>query len=60
MTASTTAINPNGVLCVALEVEQGGTGCCHCTAHCVHYQRGFLRLVVNSNKVNNACGLKLS
>ena len=43
-------LNPDGVLCVALEVGQGGTGYCCCDAHCVHHQRASLRLVVNSNK----------
>ena len=49
---TTTGNNPDGIISIALEVEQGGTGCCCCVAHCVHYQRAFLRLVVNSNKVN--------
>ena len=48
---TTASINPDSVLCVALEVGQGGTGHC-CIAHCVHHQRASLRLVVNSNKVN--------
>ena len=46
--------NPDGVLCVALEVGQDGIGCCCCIAHCVVHPRASLRLVVNSNKVN-AC-----
>ena len=47
---TTLSINTDGVLCVALEVGQGGTGC-YCTVHCVHQQRASLRLVVNSNTV---------
>ena len=43
-------MNPDGVLHVALEVGQGGTGSC-CIAHGVVHQRASLRLVVNSNKV---------
>ena len=49
---STSSMNPDGVLCVALEVAQGSTGCC-CIVHCVHQQRASLRLVVNSNQVQN-------
>ena len=51
---TTISTNPDGVLCVALEVGQGATGCCccWCIAHCVHHLRAFLRLVVNCNKVN--------
>ena len=48
---TTSGMNPDGVLCVTLEVGQGGTGCC-CIAHCVHHLRASLRLVVNCNKVN--------
>ena len=48
---ATLNINPDGVVCVALEVGQGGTGCC-CIVHCVCHQRASLGLVVNSNKVN--------
>ena len=46
----TLSINTDGVPCVALEVGQGGTGCC-CTVHCVNHQRASLRLVVNPNTV---------
>ena len=55
---TTTGINQDSVLCVALEVGQGGTGHC-CIAHGVHHLRAFLRLVVNLNKVN-ACEQTLS
>ena len=48
---TTSGNNPDVVLCVALKVGHGSTGCC-CTAHCVHHQRAFLRLVVNYNVVN--------
>ena len=34
--SSLNIINPDCVLCVALEVGQGGTSCC-CTVHCVHH-----------------------
>ena len=51
---TTPGTNPDDVLCVALEVGQGATGCCCCWSigHCVHHPRAFLRLVVNCNKVN--------
>ena len=45
-------IDPDGVLCVALEVGEDGTGCCCCVAHCVHHPRASLRLVPKFNKVN--------
>ena len=44
-------MNPDIKLSVALEVGHSGTGCC-CIVHCVHHQRAFLRLIVNSNKVS--------
>ena len=47
---TTSSINPDGVLCVALEVGQGGTGCCY-IVHCVHHQKASLGLVVYSNKI---------
>ena len=44
LTSSSICMNPDSVLCVALEVGQGGTGCC-CIVHCVHHRRASLRLV---------------
>ena len=44
-------MNPDGVLCVALEVRQSGSGCCG-TVHCIHHQGASLRSVVNSNTVD--------
>jgi len=48
---TTSGTHTNDVLCVALEVGQGGTGCC-CTVHCVHNQGLSLRSIVNDNTGN--------
>ena len=49
---TTTNINPDGVLSVALKVGQGGTGCCCCTAHCICHERASLGPIVNVNMVS--------
>ena len=45
-------VNQDGILCVALQVGQGGTGWC-CIIHCVHHRRASLRSVANPNKVKH-------
>ena len=57
---ATLNINPN-VLCVALEVRQGGTSCC-CIVHCVGTSSESLPwvgsdLVVNSNVLMTSLSL---